>query len=154
MKVTNYFSFTGDDGLADRIYEDYSERLAELYVKHRVVGIGDWAKKTVGWGFRGQTFHLPGLEIGKGAMMGNHQGDRYKGENKVLRNMKVTLEGDGVPYQLDPYTGIVAQIAEYQTGAGGVTFTIDRMSGGCAMIYAVTPNGACSTKWQGRRFRT
>ena len=445
VKVTNYFSFTGDDGLADRIYEDYSERLAELYVKHRVVGIGDWAKKTVGWGFRGQTFHLPGLEIGKGAMMvdvpecdnnakgdgiryqagtanivdqdflsmeamtgpaigyanmgdlltelgqnysdgitravlhgtpytktfngfcsewpgwlpfaagsygssfsyreaywpdfatetgfmsriqtvmqkgvakidlavlidkessfdfesknrfqrlldsgysynllsesllghpnavvsgnvlaaegpaykalivdhvnvislaamqrlveyanaglniillgsdikrvygsdkaadvevsemyarlaglknvrvvateeeilnaltdlgvsshakyhipqleatlyqdvtddtnyyylynnafpdnsammGNHQGDRYKGENKVLRNMKVTLEGDGVPYQLDPYTGIVAQIAEYQTGAGGVTFTIDRMSGGSAMIYAVTPN--------------
>jgi hypothetical protein len=45
-----------------------------------------------------------------------------------------------VPYQLDPYTGIVAQIAEYQTGAGGVTFTIDRMSGGSAMIYAVTPN--------------
>ena len=74
------------------------------------------------------------------AMMGNHHGDSYKGENKVLRNMKVTLEGDGVPYQLDPYTGKVAQIAEYQTGAGGVTFTIDRMSGGCAMIYAVTPN--------------
>ena len=74
------------------------------------------------------------------AMMGNHQGDRYKGENKVLRNMTVTLEGDGVPYQLDPYTGKVAQIAEYNVGAGGVTFTIDRMSGGCAMIYAVTPD--------------
>ena len=88
------------------------------------------------------------------AMMGNHQGDRYKGENKVLRNMKVTLEGDGVPYQLDPYTGKVAQIAEYQTGAGGVTFTIDRMSGGCAMIYAVTPTRALSAKWQGRRLRT
>ena len=445
VTVTNYFSFTGDDGLADRIYEDYSERLAELYVKHRVTGVGDWAKKTVGWGFRGQTFHLPGLEIGKGAMMadvpecdnnakgdgiryqagtvnvvdreflsmeamtgpaigyanmgdlltelgqnysdgitravlhgspytktfngycsewpgwlpfaagsygssftyreaywpdfatetgfmsriqavlqkgvakidlavlidkessfdfesknrfqklldsgysynllsesvlghpnavvsdnvlapegpaykalivdhvsmislaamdrlveyanaglpvilygsdikrvygsdkdadievaemyarvarlnnvkmvatedeilnvltelrvsshakyhipqleatlyqdvtdgtnyyylynnafpdnsammGNHQGDRYKGENKVLRNMTVTLEGDGVPYQLDPYTGKVAQIAEYNVGAGGVNFTIDRMSGGCAMIYAVTPD--------------
>ena len=445
VTVTNYFTFTGDDGLADRIYEDYSERLAELYVKHRVAGISDWAKKTVGWGFRGQTFHLPGLEIGKGAMMadvsecdnnakgdgiryeagtaniadrdflsmeamtgpaigyanmgdlltelgqnysdginravlhgtpytktfngfcsewpgwlpfgagsygssftyresywpdfgtetgfmsriqavmqkgvakidlavlidkessfdfesknrfqklldsgysynllsesvlghpnavvsanvlapegpaykalivdhvnvislaamqrlveyanaglpiillgsdikrvygsdraadtqvsemyarvaglknvivvateeeilnvlpdlgvsshakytipqleatlyqdvadgtnyyylynnafpnnsammGNHQSDRYKGEDKVLRNMTVTLEGDGVPYQLDPYTGKVAQITAYEAGAGGVTFTIDRMSGGCAMIYAVTPN--------------
>ena len=445
VTVTDYFSFTGDDGLVDRIYEDYSERLAELYVEHRVAGIGDWAKKTVGWGFRGQTFHLPGLEIGKGAMMadipecdnnakgdgiryqagtanivdrdflsmeamtgpaigyanmgdlltelgqnysdginravlhgtpytktfngfcsewpgwlpfaagsygssftyreaywpdfatetgfmsriqavmqkgvakidlavlidkessfdfesknrfqklldsgysynllsesvlghphavvsdgvlasegpaykalivdhvnmislaamqrlveyanaglniilfgsdikrvygsdraadvqvlemyarvaglnnvrvvvteeeilnvlqelgvsshakyhvpqleatlyqdaadgtnyyylynnafpdnsammGNHQGDRYKGEDKVLRNMTVTLEGDGVPYQLDPYTGKVAQIADYKAGAGGVTFTIDRLSGGCAMIYAVTPD--------------
>ena len=50
------------------------------------------------------------------------------------------FEGDGVPYQLDPYTGEVAQIAEYKEGAEGVTFTIDRMSGGCAMIYAVTPD--------------
>ena len=445
VTVTNYFTFTGDDGLADRIYEDYSDRLADLYVKHRVAGIGDWAKKTVGWGFRGQTFHLPGLEIGRAAMvadvpecdnnakgdgiryhagtvnitgrevlsmeamtgpaigyanmgdlltelgqnysdginravlhgtpytktfngycsewpgwlpfaagsygssftyreaywpdfatetgfmsrvqavmqkgvakidlavlidkkssfdfesknrfqklldsgysynllsesvlghpnvvvsdhvlapegpaykaliadhvnvislaamqrlvdyanaglpiimlgsdiqrvygsnraadnevaemyaqlanlenvrmvvteeeilnaltemgvsshakyhisqleatqyqdatdgtnyyylynnafpnnsamMGNHQSDRYKGEDKVLSNMTVTLEGDGVPYQLDPYTGQVAQIAEYKVGAAGVTFTIDRMSGGCAMIYAVTPD--------------
>ena len=440
VTVTDYFSFTGDDGLADRIYEDYSDRLAELYVKHRVTGVADWAKKTVGWGFRSQTFHLPGLEIGRAAMladvpecdnnakgdgiryqagtvniadreylsmeamtgpaigyanmgdlltelgqnysdgitravlhgtpytktfngycsewpgwlpfaagsygssftyreaywpdfgtetgfmsrvqavmqkgvakidlavlidkessfdfesknrfqklldsgysynlvsesvlshpnaevsngvlapegpaykalivdhvnvislaamqrlvkyadaglpiilfesdikrvygsdrdadievakmhlnnakvvtteedipdvltelgisshakyhipqleatlykdvtddtnyyylynnafpdnsamMGNHQGDRYKGEDKVLRNMTITLLGDGVPYQLDPYTGKVAQIADYQTGASGVTFTIDRMSGGSAMIYAVTPN--------------
>jgi hypothetical protein len=74
------------------------------------------------------------------AMMSNHQGDRYKGEDKVLRNMKVTLEGDGAPYQLDPYTGEVAQITEYKAGAGEVTFTIDRMSGGSAIIYAVTPN--------------
>ena len=456
VTVTNYFSFTGDDGLADRIYEDYSERLAELYVKHRVAGIGEWAKKTVGWGFRGQTFHLPGLEIGKGAMMadvpecdnnakgdgiryqagtanivdwdflsmeamtgpaigyanmgdlltelgqnysdginravlhgtpytktfngfcsewpgwlpfgagsygssftyreaywpdfptetgfmsriqavmqkgvakidlavlidkessfdfesknrfqrlldsgysynllsesvlghphavvsdgvlapegpaykalivdhvhmislaamqrleayadaglpiillgsdiqrvygsdraadtqvsdmfarvaglsnvrvaateddildvltdlgvsshakyhipqleatlyhdaadgtnyyylynnafpdnsammGNHQSDRYKGEDKVLRNMTVTLEGDGVPYQLDPYTGRVAQIAQYQTGAGGVTFTVDRMAGGCAMIYAVTPDEGTFSQVAGQK---
>ena len=74
------------------------------------------------------------------AMMSNHQGDRYKGEDKVLRNMKVTLEGDGVPYQLDPYTGEVAQITEYKAGAGEVTCPIDRMSGGSAIIYAVTPN--------------
>lgn len=456
VTVTNYFTFTGDDGLADRIYEDYSDRLAELYVKHRVAGIGDWAKKTVGWGFRGQTFHLPGLEIGRAAMvadvpecdnnakgdgiryqagtvnmigrevlsmeamtgpaigyanmgdlltelgqnysdginravlhgtpytktfngycsewpgwlpfaagsygssftyreaywpdfatetgfmsriqavlqkgvakidlavlidkensfdfesknrfqklldsgysynllsesvlghpnavvsdhvlapegpaykalivdhvnvislaalqclldyanaglpiimlgsnfqrvygsnraadnevaemyvqlasldnvrvvvteeeilnaltelgvsshakyyipqleatqyqdatdgtnyyylynnafpnnsamMGNHQSDRYKGEDKVLRNMTVTLEGDGVPYQLDPYTGQVAQIADYKVGAAGVTFTIDRISGGCAMIYAVTPDESTFSQMAGQK---
>ena len=458
VTVTNYFSFTGDDGLADRIYEDYSDRLAELYVKHRVTGVGDWAKKTVGWGFRGQTFHLPGLEIGRAAMMadvpecdnnakgdgiryqagtanltdkdflsmeamtgpaigyanmgdlltelgqnysdgitravlhgtpytktfnsfcsewpgwlpfaagsygssftyreaywpdfgtetgfmsriqavmqkgvakidlvvlidkessfdfesknrfqklldsgysynlvsesvlghpnavvsdnvlipdgpaykalivdhvntlslaamerlveyanaglciilygsdikrvygsdraadvevsemyaqvadhhnvrvvateedilnvlqelgvsshakyhipqleatlyqdvtdgtnyyylynnafpdnsammGNHQGDRYKGEDKVLRNVTVTLEGDGVPYQLDPYTGKVAQIAQYNVGAGGVTFSIDRISCGCAMIYAVTSDEGTFNKVAGEKIR-
>jgi hypothetical protein len=84
-------------------------------------------------------------------MMSNHQGDRYKGEEKVLRNVTVTLEGDGVLYQLDPYTGKVAQIAEYKVGAGGVTFTIDRMSGGSAMIYAVTPNDSTFNKVAGKK---
>ena len=84
-------------------------------------------------------------------MMGNHQGDRYKGEEHVLRNMAVTLEGDGVPYQLDPYTGKVAQIANYQVGAGGVTFTIDRLSGGCAMIYAITPDESTFNKVAGEK---
>ena len=87
VTVTNYFTFTGDDGLADRIYEDYSDRLAELYVKHRVAGIGDWAKNTMGWGFRSQTFHLPGLEIGKGAMMA----DVPECDNNA--------KGDGIRYQ-------------------------------------------------------
>ena len=32
---TNYFSFTGDDGLVDQIYEDYSDKLAELYIKYQ-----------------------------------------------------------------------------------------------------------------------
>lgn len=85
------------------------------------------------------------------AMMSNHQGDRYKGEEKVLRNVTVTLEGEGVPYQLDPYTGKVAQIADYKVGAGGVTFTIDRMSGGCAMIYAVTTNESTFNKVAGKK---
>ena len=64
VTVTDYFSFTGDDGLVDRVYEDYSDKLAELYVKYRVSGLVDWAKETMGWGFRGQTFHLPGPAIG------------------------------------------------------------------------------------------
>ena len=68
VMVTNYFSFTGDNGVADRIYEDYSNMLAELYVRYRVTGVADWAKHTLGWGFRGQTYHLPGLEISKAAM--------------------------------------------------------------------------------------
>lgn len=74
------------------------------------------------------------------AMMGNHQSDRYKGEDKVLRGLTVTLGGEGVPYQLDPYTGKVAQVAHYEAGAAGVTFTIDRLAGGCATIYAITPD--------------
>ncbi len=74
------------------------------------------------------------------AMMGNHQSDRYKGEDKVLRGLTVTLGGEGVPYQLDPYTGRVAQVAHYEAGAAGVTFTIDRLAGGCATIYAITPD--------------
>lgn len=63
-------------------------------------------------------------------MMGNHQSDRYKGDDKVLRSLTVTLGGEGVPYQLDPYTGRVAQMAHYERGAGGVTFTIDRVDVG------------------------
>ena len=87
VTVTNYFSFTGDDGLADRIYEDYNDQLAELYVKHRVEGVSDWAKKTMGWGFRAQTFHLPGLEIGRAAMVT----DVPECDNNA--------KGDGIRYQ-------------------------------------------------------
>ncbi len=71
-------------------------------------------------------------------MVGNSQGDKYKGGEKVLRNVTVTLAGTGVPYQLDPYTGKVGQIADHTAGDGTVTFTIDSLSGGTAMIYAVT----------------
>ena len=68
VTVTDYYSFAGDNGAADRIYEDYNEMLADLYVRYRVSGIADWARDTLGWGFRGQTYHLPGLEIGRAAM--------------------------------------------------------------------------------------
>ncbi len=55
--------------------------------------------------------------------------------------MKITLEGNGVPYQLDPYTGTVSQIADYSDGdSGTVTFTADSIFGGTAMIYAVAGN--------------
>ena len=74
------------------------------------------------------------------AMMGNSQGKQYKGREKAVRSVRVTLAGDGVPYQLDPYTGNIAQIADYSAGDGTVTFTIDAMFGGTAMIYAVTGN--------------
>jgi hypothetical protein len=87
VTTTRFFSFTGDDGLADRIYEDYSNMLAELYVRYRVSGVADWARETLGWGFRGQTFHLPGLEIGKAAMAA----DVPECDNNA--------KGDGIRYQ-------------------------------------------------------
>ena len=68
VKTNRYFSFVGDNGLADRIYEDYSEIMAGLYIRHHVSGIAEWARDRLGWGFRGQTYHLPGLEIGRAAM--------------------------------------------------------------------------------------
>ena len=84
--AVNYFSFTGDNGVADRIYEDYSDMLAELYVRYRVSGFSDWAKDTLGWGFRGQTYHLPGLEIGRAAMAA----DVAESDNNA--------KGDGIRY--------------------------------------------------------
>lgn len=87
VTTTSFFSFTGDDGLADRIYEDYNDMLAERYVRYRVAGVTDWARKTLGWGFRGQTFHLPGLEIGKAAMIA----DVPECDNNA--------KGDGIRYQ-------------------------------------------------------
>ena len=87
VTTTRFFSFTGDDGLADRIFEDYNDMLAELYVRYRVSGVAEWAKKALGWGFRGQTFHLPGLEIGKAAMAA----DVPECDNNA--------KGDGIRYQ-------------------------------------------------------
>ena len=85
--TTRYYTFTGDDGLADRIYEDYSDQMAGLYIQHHISGIADWAKNTLGWGFRGQTYHLPGLEIGRAAMAA----DIPECDNRA--------KGDGIRYQ-------------------------------------------------------
>ena len=87
VTITDFFTFTGDDGLVSRIYEDYNDKLAELYVKYRVSGVTNWAKETLGWGFRGQTYHLPGLEIGRAAMIA---------DVAECDNMS---KGDGVRYQ-------------------------------------------------------
>ena len=87
VRNTSYFSFTGDNGVVDRIYEDYSDKLAELYVKYRVAGVADWAESTMGWGFRGQTFHLPGLEIARAAMAAD------------IPECDNNAKGDGIRYQ-------------------------------------------------------
>ena len=63
------FTFSGDDGIVDRIYEDYCDKTAELYVKYRVKGMSEWADSAFGWGFRGQTYQLPGLEISRASML-------------------------------------------------------------------------------------
>ena len=74
-------------------------------------------------------------------MMGNAQGDFYKGDEKALRNVTITLTGNGVPYRLAPYTGKVSRIDVYTSNDDGtVTFTIDSIFGGTAMIYAITGN--------------
>ena len=106
VTTTHFFSFAGDDGLADRIYEDYSDMLAEFYVRHRVSGVADWARETLGWGFRGQTFHLPGLEIGKAAMAA----DVPECDNNA--------KGDGIRYQAGTanITGRVDLTMEAMTG--------------------------------------
>lgn len=87
VTTTDFFSFSGDNGLVSRIYEDYNDKLAELYVKYRVNGVTNWAKEKLGWGFRGQTYHLPGLEIGRAAMVA---------DVAECDNMS---KGDGVRYQ-------------------------------------------------------
>ena len=96
VMVTDYFSFTGDNGVVDRIYEDYNDMLADLYVRYRVAGIAEWAKDTLGWGFRGQTYHLPGLEISKAAMAA----DVAECDNNA--------KGDGIRY-LSGMTNIIGK---------------------------------------------
>jgi hypothetical protein len=73
-------------------------------------------------------------------MMGNDQGNYYKGEEKALRDVTVTLTGSGVPYLLDPYTGRISAIRDFTANDGSVTFTVDRMAGGTAMICAIAEN--------------
>lgn len=85
--LTEFFKFTNDEGLSSRIYEDYNTLLADSYVNYRVKGMKNWANENLNWGFRAQTYHLPGLEISKAAS-----------EVDVLEcdNM---AKGDGIRYQ-------------------------------------------------------
>ena len=89
--LTEFFKFDNDDGLSDRIYEDYNTLLADSYVKYRVSGVTNWAHDTIGWGFRGQTYQLPGLEISKAASVA---------DVPECDNMS---KGDGVRYQSGTY---------------------------------------------------
>lgn len=89
--LTEFFKFDNDDGLSDRIYEDYNTLLADSYVKYRVSGVTNWAHDTIGWGFRGQTYQLPGLEISKAASVA---------DVPECDNMS---KGDGVRYQAGTY---------------------------------------------------
>ncbi len=85
--LEEFYKFSNDDGLTDRIYEDYNNLLADAYVKYRVTGVEEWAKSVLGWGFRGQTYQLPGLEIAKAASVA---------DVPECDNMS---KGDGVRYQ-------------------------------------------------------
>ena len=53
---------------------------------------------------------------------------------------QVTLEGSGVPYQLDAWTGEIIPIAEYEAGNGSVTINLE-LDAKNAVIIAVAPAG-------------
>jgi len=76
-------------------------------------------------------------------MMGNGVGKTYKTDSNVISNVTVTLKGSGVPYRLDPHTGEISQVGQYTVNNDGtVSFVIDRLAGGDAVIYALTTNTA------------
>lgn len=84
---TEFFRFSNDDGMVDRILEDYNTLLADRYVTCRIGGIRKWAGERLGRGFRGQTYELPGLEIGRAAILA----DVPESDNMC--------KGDGLRYQ-------------------------------------------------------
>ncbi len=74
-------------------------------------------------------------------MLANGQGASYKGDTNAINKAVITLEGSGVPYKLDAFTGEVAQVGQYtDNGDGTVTFVLDKLMGGEAVIYAITEN--------------
>lgn len=85
--LNEFYKFSGAENLTDRIYEDYNDLLAETYIKYRVEGVENWASETIGWGFRGQTYHLPGLEIASAASVVD------------IAECDNMSKGDGVRYQ-------------------------------------------------------
>ena len=108
VKTTHYFSFVGDNGLADRIYEDYSDILAGLYIQHHVSGIADWAMETMGWDYRAQTYHLPGLEIGRAAMAADIPECDNEGKGDGIRYQAGTAAVTGRPFlTMEAMTGPV-----------------------------------------------
>ena len=57
----------------------------------------------------------------------------------------VTLEGEGVPYVLDPFTGDTRQVGQYQAnGDGTVSVRLDTIPGGNAAILALSAGDACT----------
>ena len=69
--------------------------------------------------------------------MANGKNLEYK--NGVDISATVTLEGDGIPYELDAWTGEMHKIAEYTKNADG-TYTLDvALSGGESTIIGILP---------------
>ena len=76
-------------------------------------------------------------------MLANGQGATYKGESRAINNVKITLDGVGVPYILDAMSGAVTQIGEYTVNNNGtISFVLDKLYGGDSTIVAVTTNTA------------
>jgi len=150
--LTEFFKFSNDDGLTDRIYEDYNSLLADSYVKYRVTGVKEWAKETIGWGFRSQTYHLPGLEIGKAASvvdvpecdnMSKGDGVRYQaGTKNVTDKDYLTMEAiTGPTIEYVTMDDVITELG--QNYSDGVTRAILH-----GTPYAKTFNGY-NSQWPG-----
>ncbi|MDR1158296.1 MAG: hypothetical protein LBK75_08375 [Oscillospiraceae bacterium] len=111
-KTRSDFFLFDDDVLAGRIYEDYNDKLAGLYVDYRVNGVLKWARDTAGWGFRGQTYHLPGLEIASAAMVADVAECDNMSKGDGVRYQSGTVNVTGRDYlTMEAMTGLTVNLA-------------------------------------------
>jgi hypothetical protein len=72
-------------------------------------------------------------------MMGNTQGQFYKGEDKAIKDATIVLAGEGVSDKLDNWNGEITPVYDYDNNEDGtVTAKLDELYGGDSVIYAVT----------------
>lgn len=101
-----------DDTIAARIFEDYQSQFAAMYIQDRVDGLSTWAHNTLGWGFRGQTYPIPGMEIAAAqARTDVVEGDN-SGKEDALRSMAGTVNMTGKSMlSIEAMTGITSMLA-------------------------------------------
>ncbi|MCL2735935.1 MAG: Ig-like domain-containing protein [Propionibacteriaceae bacterium] len=98
--------------LASRIYEDYQNQFANMYINDRVVGLATWANSTIGWGFRGQTYPIPGMEIAAAQALNDVIEGDNSGKEDALRYMAGTVNMTGKSMlSIEAMTGITSMLA-------------------------------------------
>jgi len=101
-----FFNFENDGDLQNRIYQEYTLMLGELYKSLRITGISNWAKNTLGYNFRTQCYYLPGLDIPSAALIADIvEGDNMsKGDG--LRTLVSAVNMDAKAYMsMEAVTG-------------------------------------------------